>query len=128
ASQPFDAQTRGSLRQLVNWLPRALGELKAGVVPASFGLTPMPVATASTAETSTTAPEMIDVLLELNLGENRELLSEFHAETVDHLAQIEAALLALDHEPENPEALNSIFRSFHTIKGNAGFLGLVPMH
>ena len=68
------------------------------------------------------------MLLELNLEENRELLSEFHGEAVDHLQQIEAALLVVDHNPDNPEALNSIFRSFHTIKGNAGFLGLVPMH
>jgi len=58
----------------------------------------------------------------------RDLLVEFLGEAVDHLQQIEAALLALDHEPEDPEALNSIFRSFHTIKGNAGFLGLTPMH
>jgi two-component system chemotaxis sensor kinase CheA len=65
--------------------------------------------------------------MDLNLAENQELLVEFHAEVVDHLTQIEAALLQLDQQPDNPEALNSIFRSFHTIKGNAGFLGLVPM-
>ena len=47
---------------------------------------------------------------------------------MDHLQQIEAALLALDQQPDDPEALNSIFRSFHTIKGNAGFLQLMPMH
>ena len=64
-----------------------------------------------------------DVLLDLHLEENRELLAEFYAEAVDHLQQIEAALLVLDHEPGNQESLNSIFRSFHTIKGNAGFLG-----
>ena len=64
----------------------------------------------------------------MRLDENRELLGEFYGEAVEHLQQIEAALLALEHQPDNPEALNSIFRSFHTIKGNAGFLGLVPMH
>jgi two-component system chemotaxis sensor kinase CheA len=67
-------------------------------------------------------------MLSFSLEESHELLAEFYAEAVDHLQQIEAALLALDQEPDNPEALNSIFRSFHTIKGNAGFLGLVPMH
>ena len=37
-------------------------------------------------------------------------------------------MLAPEQQPDNPEApLTSIFRSFHTIKGNAGFLGLVPM-
>lgn len=59
--------------------------------------------------------------------EDRELLAEFHAETVDHLRQIEGALLALHREPDNREALNAIFRSFHSIKGNAGFFGLEPM-
>jgi len=53
---------------------------------------------------------------------------EFHAEALDHLQQIEAALLVLDEQPGDPEALNSIFRSFHTIKGVSGFLHLTPMH
>src|SRR5581483_1995233 len=95
-------------------IPPKMGEKKSATV-------------APFAEPASTHSEA-DVLLALSLEENRELLTEFYAETVDHLAQIEAALLALDQEPDNPEALNSIFRSFHTIKGNAGFLGLVPMH
>ena len=76
-----------------------------------------PAATAATDE----------VLLELDLGENRELLKEFHSEASEHLQSIEAALLALEQRPDDPEAVNSIFRSFHTLTGNAGFLGLVPM-
>jgi len=31
--------------------------------------------------------ESVDVLLDLNLDENRELLTEFHAEAIDHLQQ-----------------------------------------
>ncbi|HYD84527.1 MAG TPA: Hpt domain-containing protein, partial [Opitutus sp.] len=86
--------------------------------------------TATAIETKAAPAEAVseDVMLSLHLEENRELLAEFYGEAVDHLSQIEAALLALDQQPDNPEALNSIFRSFHTIKGNAGFLGLVPMH
>ena len=68
------------------------------------------------------------MVLDLHFEENRELLAEFHAEALDHLQQIEAALLALDAQPDDPEALNSIFRSFHTIKGVSGFLQLTPMH
>jgi two-component system chemotaxis sensor kinase CheA len=121
AAQPFDQPTLAALQGLVEWLGGALG------VARSAGAA---VENASTRGENATAgnPESGDVLMALNLEENRELLTEFYAEAVDHLQQIEAALLALDHEPENPEALNSIFRSFHTIKGNAGFLGLVPMH
>ena len=81
-----------------------------------------PVLTATHESTDAT-----EHLLDLHLEENRELLGEFYGEAVDHLQQIEAALLALEQKPDDPEALNSIFRSFHTFKGNAGFLGLVPM-
>ena len=68
-----------------------------------------------------------DVLLELGNEDDREILSEFHTEAMEHLEQIEAALLVLENEPENEDSLASIFRSFHTIKGVAGFLHLVPI-
>jgi two-component system chemotaxis sensor kinase CheA len=38
------------------------------------------------------------------------------------LTAIEAQLLALEQDPQNAEAINTIFRGFHTIKGLAGFL------
>ena len=126
AAQPFDDASLGRLRRLVEWLPAALEAVRTGRAVPAFDPTPAaePAALAA-AERREDGPA--DALLELHLGENRELLVEFHAEAVDHLHQIEAALLALDQRPDNPEALNSIFRSFHTIKGNAGFLGLGPM-
>jgi two-component system chemotaxis sensor kinase CheA len=127
AAHPFDEPALAALRRLVEWLPGAMESAKAGRTVAPFtAAAPGPVAAAAEPAGEKAAPS--DVLLELHLDDNRELLAEFFAEAVDHLQQIEAALLALDQEPENPEALNSIFRSFHTIKGNAGFLGLVPMH
>ncbi|MBI5693603.1 MAG: chemotaxis protein CheA [Verrucomicrobia bacterium] len=125
SAHPFDAETLGALRTLVEWLPGAFEAAKAGR-PVELPKVAAPAAaTVAAVEEKAGAG---DVLLDLHLDENRELLTEFLGEAIDHLQQIEAALLALDHEPENPEALNSIFRSFHTIKGNAGFLGLVPMH
>ncbi len=132
AAKPFDEATLAELRSLVEWLPVAVGSLKAGQPVSPFGVKAETAgaakagseANASTAEEN----ESKDMMLELHLEENKELLGEFHAEAVDHLQQIEAALLALDQQPGDPEALASIFRSFHTIKGNAGFLGLVPMH
>ena len=69
-----------------------------------------------------------DAVMELDLAGNRELMGEFQHEAADHLQQIEAGVLSLERHPDDPEALNGIFRSFHTIKGNAGFIGLVPMH
>jgi two-component system chemotaxis sensor kinase CheA len=128
-ARPFDDKSLGELRRLVEWLPVAVECVKYGnAVPPFSDAAVAPVAVETGASGSIedkTAPA--DVMLLLHLEENQELLGEFYGEAVDHLQQIEAALLALDQQPDNPEALNSIFRSFHTIKGNAGFLGLVPM-
>ena len=127
-AHPFDERSLGDLRRLVEWLPVAVECVKNGNAAPPFSSTPAAAASAAIATDATddkAGPD--DVLLLLHLEENQELLGEFYGEAVDHLQQIEAALLALDQQPDNPEALNSIFRSFHTIKGNAGFLGLVPM-
>lgn len=56
-----------------------------------------------------------------------ELLSEFFGEAADHLTTIETQLLRLEHAPSDQEAINSIFRGFHTIKGLAGFLTFPAM-
>jgi two-component system chemotaxis sensor kinase CheA len=127
-AQPFTAETLGSLRALVDWLPAALEKSKAGQpVPAFGAATPAAAAAPAAEATAGDKSASADVLLDLHLEENRELLGEFYGEAVEHLQQIEAALLVLDQQPDDPEALASIFRSFHTFKGNAGFLGLVPM-
>jgi two-component system chemotaxis sensor kinase CheA len=69
-----------------------------------------------------------DIVMDLNMEENQELLVEFHAEAVDHLRQIEEAVLELEQDGTNRDAINSMFRSFHTIKGVAGFLNLIPVN
>jgi two-component system chemotaxis sensor kinase CheA len=53
-----------------------------------------------------------------------DLLDDFLAEGGDHLDQAEAALLTLESNPGDKEAVNVVFRAFHTIKGVAGFLEL----
>ena len=53
-----------------------------------------------------------------------ELLALFVAEALDHLGTIESSVLALEASPDDPEAINAVFRPFHTIKGNAGALGI----
>src|SRR5579871_2881877 len=61
------------------------------------------------------------------LASDQELLGDFIVESREHLSSIELNLLALDQEPENSEALHTIFRGFHTIKGLSGFLGLTAV-
>ncbi|MFH1216549.1 MAG: chemotaxis protein CheA [Pseudomonadota bacterium] len=55
---------------------------------------------------------------------DRELLECFLDETVDYLTTIETTLLSLEKEPDNQEAIHSVFRAFHTIKGTAGSVSL----
>jgi len=142
---PFDGPTLASVRVLVGWLPSALAALRAERPLPTIGgpAVTLPAAVPAAAPSPEPAPAVavpvaepaapvvldptVDGLLDLHLEENRELLVEFHAEALDHLNQIEAALLVLDGTPDDRDALNSIFRSFHTIKGVSGFLQLQPM-
>lgn len=56
--------------------------------------------------------------------EDIPLIQDFIAESREHIESAEKALLELEKDPTNSEVLNQIFRSFHTIKGMAGFLNL----
>ena len=58
------------------------------------------------------------------LAGDPELLNDFILESREHLTSIELQLLILDQDPAHAEAIHSIFRGFHTIKGMAGFLDL----
>lgn len=59
--------------------------------------------------------------------ELREIFDEFVVEASEHLENLESALLTLEKDPENQELINSAFRSMHTLKGGAGFLGLIKI-
>ena len=59
-----------------------------------------------------------------SLALDPELISDFIVESREHLVNIEAQVLTLEREPFDSEALNAVFRGFHTIKGLAGFLEL----
>jgi two-component system chemotaxis sensor kinase CheA len=58
------------------------------------------------------------------IAQDPELLADFILESGEHLAQIENRVLLLERDPRDAEALNGVFRGFHTIKGLAGFLEL----
>lgn len=53
-----------------------------------------------------------------------ELIGDFINEAGEHLQTIESQVLILERDPEAADPLNAAFRSFHTIKGLAGFLDL----
>src|SRR5262249_11045796 len=53
-----------------------------------------------------------------------EIVREFLIETQENLAQLDLDLVTLEKEPTESETLARVFRTLHTVKGTAGFLGL----
>ncbi|HSW31169.1 MAG TPA: chemotaxis protein CheA, partial [Longimicrobiales bacterium] len=60
----------------------------------------------------------------LPAGADAELMGDFVTESFEYLEQAEEALLTLEANPADGEAINVVFRAFHTIKGVSGFLEL----
>ncbi len=56
-----------------------------------------------------------------------DMLKDFVVEAMELAVNVEEHLLQLEREPDNKETLNAVFRSFHTIKGGAGFMNLPAM-
>jgi len=58
---------------------------------------------------------------------DRELLADFITEAGEHLDTSDIQLLTLETDPRNLDAINAVFRAFHTIKGVCGFIDLDEM-
>jgi two-component system chemotaxis sensor kinase CheA len=56
-----------------------------------------------------------------------DMLKEFVVEALDLATNVEEHLLSLERNPGDMNTLNAVFRSFHTIKGGAGFMNLSAM-
>src|SRR2546429_9965662 len=56
-----------------------------------------------------------------------EIVAEFLVESYESLDRLDRDLLALERDPDAREALASIFRTMHTIKGTCGFLDFAKL-
>ncbi len=56
-----------------------------------------------------------------------DVIREFLLETHENLGQLDADLVALEKNPTERSTLARVFRTLHTVKGSAGFLGLVKL-
>ncbi|MDR4505489.1 MAG: chemotaxis protein CheA [Candidatus Scalindua sp.] len=63
----------------------------------------------------------------LDIKDDSEIFLEFLSEVQDHLEESESNILSIDNENLDYELINAIFRSIHSIKGSAGFLGLTDI-
>jgi len=52
-----------------------------------------------------------------------DYLKDFVQESEDHITELNNALLDLESDPGDADAMDSIFRTAHTIKGNCGAMG-----
>ena len=143
SSYPFDLE---HLFAMKDWLSRAFEDLATpdGITPATQaalkGLLAKLGDQSNFISESTRAPSStggdpaakgapgkggkIPVASSFQLVADESLLSDFVSESKEHLDVASAQLLALENEPKNEEAINSVFRAFHTVKGIAGFLTL----
>src|SRR4051794_40496465 len=55
------------------------------------------------------------------MGEMDLAIQEFLIESRENLDRLDRDLIAIEKTPDGREALDSIFRTFHTIKGTCGF-------
>jgi two-component system chemotaxis sensor kinase CheA len=69
--------------------------------------------------------------MDMEQSELQEILEEFVTEAEEGLEELEQNLISLESLAQNgetdAETVDIIFRSLHTLKGGAGFLGLVRM-
>ncbi len=56
-----------------------------------------------------------------------DIINDFLAEASESLEQLDQKFMELEKQPGDTALLNDIFRSIHTIKGAAGFLGFQQM-
>jgi two-component system chemotaxis sensor kinase CheA len=53
-----------------------------------------------------------------------DLTDAFVAESEEAISELNAGLLELEDDPDDDDAMDSVFRTAHTLKGNAGAMGL----
>ncbi len=61
----------------------------------------------------------------MNTNEHNEIISDFVKDSLELLEDVESDIISLDKKSlsEKEEVINKLFRTFHSIKGSAGFLG-----
>ncbi len=58
---------------------------------------------------------------------DNEILQEFLVEAGELFDQLNDQFAELEKSPDDADIINAIFRAYHTIKGGAGFMKLMPM-
>ena len=112
----------------VDWLIQSLARCQALAAPSGKSVAPPPAPAAPAAAPAALVPPGEEPAIQLNAAADGDLLREFITESREHLDNIEQGVLVLEAQPGDAETLNTVFRAFHTFKGGAGFLNLLPVN
>lgn len=126
SGKPFEADQVQWLGQLFQRLESLAEDPAAATALAEA--TPPPAPTPAPPNPSPAAETDEEVPLSFNAQTDGELLREFITESREHLDNIEQGVIVLEQQPDDAATLNTIFRAFHTFKGGAGFLNLIPIN
>ena len=103
--------------------PEPVADAAPPVAPVAAPAAAAPRAPRPEAVAPTLAPYTVVDYSRVNVLEgDLDLVQDFVEEAVEHLDASEAHLLVIEVDPKEKEALNAVFRGFHTIKGLAGFI------
>jgi two-component system chemotaxis sensor kinase CheA len=125
--------TSDALSQLHDWQPRIEEEVIAwsravgAATPAAGEASSAPVATTPSPHAAPTTPALQDdgqPCPVLPADADGELVRLFCAESQDLLQDIEQGVLVLEERPQDKDTLATVFRAFHTFKGNASVMKL----
>lgn len=114
-------KTVGELQQIIEAAMSGTATPAGATEAAQQFATPQASPSSEPAKTSHTTINTSPVTLS---PDDLPLISEFVTEATGHLEQAEQDLLKLEEDPGDTDTVSSLFRSFHTIKGVAGFLNL----
>jgi two-component system chemotaxis sensor kinase CheA len=112
----------------VQWLNELPGRIQSLIQPGHASTAKPAQGKAAAPATATVVPPGEEEPINLKIGDDGDLLREFTTESREHLDHIEQGVLVLENQPADAERLNTIFRAFHTVKGGAGFLNLIPIN
>ncbi|MBK8575216.1 MAG: chemotaxis protein CheA [Elusimicrobia bacterium] len=106
-----DRTPEKTLADLAALVDRVVKSVETKAAPPPAAATPAPAAVVSPEE-------------ETPADQDRLLFPDFIPEAGEHLQAAESALLTLEKAPSDPDAINTVFRAFHTLKGMAGYVHL----
>ena len=110
------------------WLTTAAPSAAPAAAPAATPSAEPAAEATQEGKRSSAGAAMTDQTVEISVGDgDSEMLQLFCAEAQDLLQDIEQGVLVLESNPTDSATINTVFRAFHTFKGNVGMMKLIVL-